>query len=315
MENIQYIASLIRSISPLPLSQLLPKKDTHLVSLAVILAVLALWKCVPKKRKNINNSLTIITGASSGIGEATARLIAKKGARVIVVARTKAKLDILCQEINSQGGNATAYAVDLTDPVAVKEFVKTVKENFGIPDIVINNAGAGRWLWIDQTTNEESLSMIGAPYLSAMYVTSGFLGEMRKRNSGHIVNVNSPASITAWCGAAAYIASRHALYGFHQALKMETKGTNIQVTHCIFGEVASSYWENNPGSTLNMPKINVIFKPLLQCEDVAASIVQAIERNEEDVISPFTLWIAYKLMWGPFKHIVDWLLWKTGAQR
>jgi short-subunit dehydrogenase involved in D-alanine esterification of teichoic acids len=99
----------------------------------------------------------------SGIGEATAKLLAKQGARVVLVARSQDKLESICSEITAQGGVASFYTVDLGDAVAAKEFVEIFKNKYGTPDIIVNNAGAGRWLFIEETSNQDALDMMKAP--------------------------------------------------------------------------------------------------------------------------------------------------------
>ena len=142
----------------------------------------------------IRNALTVVTGASSGIGAAIARRMADEGARVVLVARTLSKLNAVADEIRSSGGDARVYACDLTQAQDVARTVQRIVDDCGVPDILVNNAGSGRWLSIEETEPTEAVSMMHAPYFAAFFVTRGWLGAMRARGSGHIVNINSPMS-------------------------------------------------------------------------------------------------------------------------
>src|SRR5512138_3620299 len=113
----------------------------------------------------LKNKRILITGASSGIGAATAKLAARQGARVILVARSKDKLEHLAEEIRSSGGIACIHAADLTNPQAVTAMEREISANFGVPDVLLNNAGVGRWLYADETSMDEAAAMIAAPYL------------------------------------------------------------------------------------------------------------------------------------------------------
>src|SRR5262249_58177231 len=111
----------------------------------------------------INGVLVLVSGASSGIGAATAKAMAKAGGRVVLLARRKEALDQVAAEITSTGGQAWTYSVDLTDADAVAAVAKQITEELGTPDIIINNAGAGRWLFVDETSPAEAVQMMTVP--------------------------------------------------------------------------------------------------------------------------------------------------------
>jgi short-subunit dehydrogenase len=221
--------------------------------------------------------LVLVTGASSGIGAATAKLYAARGARVLLLARDEAKLDAVAAAIERDGGAASPYAVDLASPSAIAETSARIKDEAGTPDILINNAGA-----------EEALAMIEVPYLAAFNLTRAFLPEMIARRSGAIACITSPGSYVAWPNASAYIAARHALLGFTEALRADLRRTGLAVTLVVLGEVETPYWQHNPGSREHMPKSNPL-APVLTPEQAAQAIVQGVERGQRRVVKPAIL--------------------------
>ena len=229
--------------------------------------------------------LVLITGASSGIGEATAKAIAQKAGRVVLVARTASNLEKVAQEIIEAGGKAEFFAIDLSQPEAVSELAHKVIGEIGVPDILVNNAGAGRWTTIEKTEAAELEQMMALPYFAAFNLTRELLSHMRERGSGHIVNVTSVAARLIWPGAAGYAAARAAMVTFSKALETETRGSGINVTLAMFGKVSSPFWRHNPGSEDNLPKVNA-YLPTLSTQEVADAIVSAVERNAGSIVLP-----------------------------
>ncbi len=168
---------------------------------------------------NISRRVALVTGASSGIGAATAKAIARRGGRVLLVARSKPALAQVAAEICANGGAAHVYPADVADPAEVDRLARAIMDEVGTPDILINNAGAGRWLSVEETDPAEVAQMMAVPYFAAFYVTRAFLPAMLRRGSGHIVNLSSPICYLAWPGAAAYGAARWAMRGFTMHLR------------------------------------------------------------------------------------------------
>jgi len=255
----------------------------------------------------------LITGASSGIGEATAKLLAEKGAEVILQARGEEGLNRVAQEIRDKGGTAHVYSVDLNDYNAINETAKRVIDGIGLPDVIINNAGIGRWLFIDETPNEEAEQMLQVPYLAAFHTTRAYIEHFIARNSGHVINLNSPACYLGFQGANAYTASRWALRGFTEALDADMKEYNIKVSMVVPGKVASNYFENNPGSEERLPKISVVFGTLTT-EQVAKTIYKTIKSPRLVVNTPFTL--AATIWFNRFfPGLLRWVVLSTGYKR
>ncbi len=262
---------------------------------------------------NLNNKLMLITGASSGIGAATARLAARAGARVILVARSQDKLEKLADEIRRAGGKAYTHAADLTDPNAVRALEMVVSTEIGTPDVLFNNAGAGRWLYVDETSMNEANDMMAAPYLSAFYVTRAFLPAMIQRNSGLIVNMTSIAGYMSWPGATAYTAARWAMRGFHAGLRADLNRTKIRTMLTAFAEVKSEFWQNNPGSAERLPGAQKMI-PTLTSEQAARAILTGIRWNAPIVFAPLMLWVILTLNYL-FPQITEWLVFNTGHKR
>ena len=236
----------------------------------------------------IQESLVLITGASGGIGAATAREIAAAGAKVILLARTQSKLDAVADEIRNAGGQAYVYSVDLGDADAVSATAERIKAEVGVPDILINNAGAGRWLAIDETDSAEAVSMMSAPYFAAFFVTRAFVQDMVRRGSGRIANVNSPMAYLVIPGAIGYAACRCALRVFNDSLRADLRGTGVGVTHLVFGDVTSDYFDNNPGAHERIPTISKMI-PTLSPERTARYIVRAIQADKDQLVRPITM--------------------------
>ncbi len=261
----------------------------------------------------IAGRLVLITGASSGIGAATARAMARAGGRVVLLARRQVELDKVATEIKGAGGEAWAYAVDLSDAAAVERTAAAVQAEIGVPDVLVNNAGAGRWLPVEETSPEEAVQMMASPYFGAFYLTRFLLPAMRRRGTGHIVNITSPAGFVVWPNSAAYAIARWAMRGFHEALRADLHETRLGVTLVVPGMVASTYFANNPGGEERAPGIAKLYRTLTP-EEVAATIVSAVEREKRQVVIPLLLSLTlsmHRLMPG----LVEWLLLKTAAKR
>jgi uncharacterized protein len=232
------------------------------------------------------SKLVLVTGASSGIGEATARLYGRKGANVLLLARNRERLDRVAAAIAKDGGGAAAYPVDLADARAIAEVSARIDREHGVPDILINNAGAGSWKSLLDTSAEEALAMIEVPYLAAFNLTRAVLPGMIARGSGAIACISSPASYLVWPKATAYIAARHAMLGFTEALRADLKGTGVNVTLVVLGTVETPYWEHNPGSRENLPAPNAQLVPVLTPDEAAQAIYDGVARGKRTVFKP-----------------------------
>jgi short-subunit dehydrogenase len=261
---------------------------------------------------NITGRKIVVTGASRGIGRATAEALARAGGRVALVARSP-EVEAVAAAIVSQGGQARGYLADLGNAADVDDMARRVVDDFGPPDIMVNNAGAGRWLYVEETPVEEVVSMMAAPYFAAFYVTRAFLPAMLERGSGYIVNVNSPAAWMPWPGAAGYTAARFAMRGLSASLRLDLRGTGVRVLEMVLGKVSSSYFEHNPHTEERLPAITRLV-PTLTPEQVAAHIVRGIEHNRRKIVAPFMLKLVLAMR-AVAPPVVSWMMWRTGARR
>ena len=241
-------------------------------------------------KKSLDNKTVLITGASSGIGAATAIEFAKFGAIVLLVARNQSKLEKIKFEIQDLGGKAKVYVSDISDYKSVEKLANEIISDVGTPDILINNAGKGIWKYINETSYDEVGEMMAVPYFGAFYITKVFLPDMLERNTGHIVNMTSYAGFIAFSGATAYIAARTAMIGFHNALSADLYRTGINTSLAYFAKVTSDYWENNPGSEERLPTSQKLI-PIITPEKAAKAIVKGVLKRKRKIATPFMIFV------------------------
>ena len=252
----------------------------------------------------------LITGASSGIGEAVARAAHARGATVLLVARSEMKLKALSADL---GIRAHAYPCDVGDPAAIAALAEEIHADGRSVDVLVNNAGAGRWVSIEDAEPAELVEMAQVPYVAALLMTRAFVGDMLARDAGWIVTVNSGVSRAVWPGAVGYASARWALRGLDLALKSDLRGTGVGVTEVVLGTVTSSYFENNPGSEKQLPKIARMVPPITP-KQAAEVIVRGLERGRGTIIAPAALkFVSWSSQHMP--RMNHFMLWLTGARR
>lgn len=256
------------------------------------------------------NRTVLVTGASSGIGAATAELASQRGATVVVVARRRDRLHEVAARLP---GRALAVPCDVGDHEDVAQMAARVVDEVGVPDVIVNNAGAGRWLWVEETTPQEFLAQVSVPFHAAFFVTRAFIEPMLERGSGWVVTVNSPISQWAWPGALGYGAARWGLRGFDECLALDLRGTGIGVSAVVAGHTDSEYFDANPGSLDRVPSLDRYLRRLSP-HDVATMIVRAVEAERRYVTEPLSIRLvnASARLWpGIATRITS----ATGAQR
>lgn len=176
------------------------------------------------------NPVTVITGASSGIGAALARQLAREGHRLVLAARREDRLASLEQELRAAGATALAMPCDVSKRSNAEELIHRTVREFGQIDVLVNNAGRGHFSSIEDTTDEMIESMFAVNVFALWYASRPALTYMRARGKGHIINVASIAGKIAFPYNSAYVAAKHACVGFTHALRLELVETGIHAS-------------------------------------------------------------------------------------
>jgi NADP-dependent 3-hydroxy acid dehydrogenase YdfG len=172
----------------------------------------------------------VVTGASSGIGEATAIAFAQRGARVVVAARRSERLDALVERIERSGGHALAATCDVTEPAQLETLRAVTEEAFGPTDVLVNSAGIRGGGQFTKLPYDDIEHHVRVNVLGVLFGTRAFLPGMLARGKGHVVNIASLAGRFATPGNAIYGATKHAVVAFSEAMHYETEGRNVRVT-------------------------------------------------------------------------------------
>ena len=188
---------------------------------------------------NIEGKVVVITGASSGLGEATARLLSNEGAIVVLGARRADRLRSLADELISQGGKAVAMTTDVTQRDQVQKLVDAAVQAYGRIDVIINNAGLMPQSLLEQLKVDEWDRMIDVNIKGVLYGIAAALPYMRKQKAGHIINVSSVAGHKVGPGSSVYAATKHAVRALSEGLRQEVKPYNIRTTVISPGPVAT----------------------------------------------------------------------------
>jgi NADP-dependent 3-hydroxy acid dehydrogenase YdfG len=188
---------------------------------------------------NINGKVIVITGASSGLGEAAARLLSARGARVVLAARRIDRLRKLAEELSVSGPRALAVTVDVTDREQVRRLVNTAVETFGRIDVMVNNAGLMPQAPLERLRVDEWDRMIDVNLKGVLYGIAAALPHMQRQMAGQIVNVSSVAGHKVMVNGAVYSATKHAVRALSEGLRQEVKAWNIRTTIISPGAVDS----------------------------------------------------------------------------
>jgi NADP-dependent 3-hydroxy acid dehydrogenase YdfG len=188
---------------------------------------------------NIAGKVVVITGASSGLGEATARLLVAQGASVALGARRVDRLQSLADELTAGGGKALAVATDVVHRDQVRRLVDTAVQTYGRIDVMINNAGLMPQAPLERLRVDDWDRMIDVNIKGVLYGIAAALPHMTQRKSGHIINVSSVAGHKVGPGYVVYAATKHAVRVLSEGLRQEVKPHNIRTTVISPGAVAS----------------------------------------------------------------------------
>lgn len=225
----------------------------------------------------LDGAVAVVTGGSRGIGAATARALARRGAIVGIIARDEADLAAVRATLP---GRSLAARADITDPAAVRAAVARVSEELGPVDVLVNNAGGGAYASVLEEDPEAFERMMRLNYLGTVHATLAVLDDMARRRRGHIVNVASVAGRLGAPFEAAYSASKFAVIGFIESLAAEMAPFGVTCTLVEPGPVATSF-----AAARGVPFQRRYPRPLTS-DRVADAVVASVERNRFEQVLP-----------------------------
>jgi NADP-dependent 3-hydroxy acid dehydrogenase YdfG len=239
----------------------------------------------------VKDKIALVTGASSGIGAATAELLAREGVIVAAVARRADRLEALVKGIEAAGGRGAAFAADVGDQSAAQAVAQQVLARYGRIDILINSAGIIRPGEAASSDPAHWREMFDINVLAAMYLSRAVLPGMRERRDGHIIVVSSTAGRLVGAGNVGYTASKHAVNAFADGMRQEVAPLGIRVTIIEPGatitEVALSIPDPEARAKLNL---HVSKEGSMRSEDVGGAIIYALKQPPN--VNVREIWIA-----------------------
>ncbi|HZS33262.1 MAG TPA: SDR family oxidoreductase [Methylomirabilota bacterium] len=223
--------------------------------------------------------VAVVTGASSGIGAATAVACGGAGMRVVLAARRRDRLEAVAERVRAAGGEGRVVPTDVTDAAAVRALVDGTVAAWGRLDVLVNNAGIGLLAPVEATTVADYERLMRVNFLGAVHGIVAALPHLRRQGGGHIVNVASVVGKRASPFRAAYVASKAALIGLSEALRMELAGAGIHVT-CVCPIGTATEFPAVEENRLGRPGRG---GPVQSAERVARAIVGALRRPRAEV--------------------------------
>jgi short-subunit dehydrogenase len=236
--------------------------------------------------------VAIVTGASSGLGEALSRELAKRGDRVGLIARRRERIDALATELRGNGGTVVAIAADVADRTALTTAINEARRELGPIDLMIANAGLGLPDFLDPFTVDDIELMIRVNLLGVVYCINAVLPEMLARRSGHIVGISSMGAYNGMPGSGGYCASKAGVSTLLKALRIQLRGTGVAMTTVCPGFIRTP-----------MTDVNDFKMPWLQEPDAAArKVLRAIDRGLKVYNFPWQLAALMHVL----KRLPDW---------
>lgn len=230
---------------------------------------------------NIEGKIVVITGASSGLGEATARLLSKQGAVVVLGARRAERINGLADDISNQGGKALAIETDVTDPQQVTNLVDKTVETYGRIDVMLNNAGLMPLAPLELLKTDEWDQMIDVNFKGVLNGIAAALPHMKQRKSGHIINVSSVYGHKLGPAATVYCATKFAVRALSEGLRQEVKPYNIRTTIISPGAVATELLEHISEPEIAKGTKEFVAQIAIPADSFARMVSFAISQPEE----------------------------------
>jgi NADP-dependent 3-hydroxy acid dehydrogenase YdfG len=232
-------------------------------------------------KNNIAGKVVVITGASSGLGEAAAKHLSALGATVVLGARRADRIEKLAREIQDKGGKALAIAMDVTRRDQVKKGVDSAVEQFGRVDVILNNAGIMPLSPMDRLNVEEWDRMIDVNIKGVLNGIAAVLPYMKAQQSGQIINTSSVAGHKVFTGSAVYSATKYAVRALTEGLRMEVKPYNIRTTIVCPGAVKTELLEHITEADIQQANKDYVGTVGLDPDSFARVVAFAISQPEE----------------------------------
>jgi hypothetical protein len=252
------------------------------------------------------SKVILITGASSGIGAAAARLFAQKGYAVVAAARRLERLEQLASQVRSSAGSVTIVQADLANLADIRNLAQRAISAHGQVDILFNNAGFGRMDWLESLDPEVDVhDQIQVNLVGLIQLTQAILPHMIDRRCGHIINM---ASVAAWIAPptyTVYAASKFAVRGFSEALRREVSGYGIKVSTICPGGTETEFAARAHAHRRIQQTTPSFLR--LSAETVAQAVFKLAQHPRTDLILPWPMHLAVGLNhWLP--GLVDWVI-------
>ena len=229
----------------------------------------------------LDGKVAVLTGASSGIGEATAEALAAEGASVVVAARREERLNELVERIEGGGGRTLSVSCDVADERQAHGLIQRAEEEFGRVDILVNNAGVMLLSKVEKGLSDQWRQMFEVNVLGLLYATDAAIEVMKGQQSGHIVNVSSLAGRKVTRDTSGiYAGTKHAVGAISEGLRMELLEDNIRVTIVEPGAVETELTAHITDEEAKEDLSGLLKLDILQAEDIASAVVYAVTQPE-----------------------------------
>jgi 3-oxoacyl-[acyl-carrier protein] reductase len=226
----------------------------------------------------LSGAVAVVTGATEGIGRAIAFQLGGAGAKLVICARTEPNVRATVQGLRDARIDAAGMACDVSDPAGVDAFAAFATKQYGAPQVLVNNAGIGRFKPLGELSLEDWDVTMAVNVRSLFLMTRAFVAGMTQAGGGTIVNIASLAGRNGFEGGTAYCASKHAVLGFSKALMLEVRKHNIRVVAVCPGSVATPFMDKQSRERPNRDRV-------LAAADVAHVVVSSLTVSDRAMVS------------------------------